>query len=51
MATEPYAPDREAVHEQEIAGFGTVRVLPVDPRADLDVIHRWVTQERAISGA
>ncbi|MEU1535494.1 GNAT family N-acetyltransferase [Streptomyces fagopyri] len=47
MTTEPYAAAREAVHEEEIDGFGTVRVLPVDPRADLDVIHRWVTQERA----
>ncbi|MCX4576063.1 acetyltransferase [Streptomyces sp. NBC_01571] len=47
MTTEPYASAREAVHEEEIDGFGTVRVLPVDPSADLDVIHRWVTQERA----
>ncbi|MFE4552500.1 GNAT family N-acetyltransferase [Streptomyces sp. NPDC056785] len=47
MTTETYASAREAVHEQEVEGFGTVRVLPVDPRADLDVIHRWVTEERA----
>lgn len=47
MTTETYAQDREAVHEQLLDGFGTVRVVPVDPHADLDVIHGWVTQERA----
>lgn len=46
-ATEPYAGGRPAVHEQTIDGFGTVRVLPVDPRADLDVVHAWVGAERA----
>lgn len=39
---------REAVHEQRIDGFGTVRVLPLDPRADAEVIHRWVSEERAV---
>ncbi|MFK0024166.1 GNAT family N-acetyltransferase [Streptomyces sp. NPDC090798] len=48
MSSEPYAVDREAVHEQKVDGFGTVRVLPVDPHADLDVIHRWVSEERAV---
>ena len=38
---------RTAVHEQVVEGFGTVRVVPVHPRADLDVIHTWVGQERA----
>ncbi|GIH71530.1 GNAT family N-acetyltransferase [Sphaerimonospora thailandensis] len=38
---------RKAVHEQVIDGFGAVRVVPVDPVADLDLIHTWVTQERA----
>ncbi|MHA5047948.1 GNAT family N-acetyltransferase [Streptomyces sp. SD15] len=47
MTTEPYAHTREAVHEQRLDGFGTVRILPVDPHADLDVIHGWVTEERA----
>jgi hypothetical protein len=47
MTTEPYARTREAVHEQLVDGFGTVRVLPLDPHADLDVVHGWVTQERA----
>ncbi|MFD0428215.1 GNAT family N-acetyltransferase [Streptomyces zhihengii] len=45
--TEPAARPREAVHEQHIEGFGTVRVLPLDPVADLDVVHGWVTEERA----
>ncbi|MEV6650566.1 GNAT family N-acetyltransferase [Streptomyces sp. NPDC051219] len=38
---------REAVHEQAVEGFGTVRIVPVDPVADAAVIHRWVTEERA----
>ncbi|MER5473158.1 GNAT family N-acetyltransferase [Streptomyces sp. NPDC002935] len=47
MTTETYADARKAVHEQQVDGFGTVRVLPVDPHADLDVLHGWVTEERA----
>ncbi|MCT9005473.1 GNAT family N-acetyltransferase [Streptomyces rhizosphaerihabitans] len=47
MTTETYADAREAVHEQRVDGFGTVRVLHVDPHADLDVLHGWVTEERA----
>ncbi len=43
---DPYAA-REAVHEQVVDGFGTVRLLPLDPRTDTDVIHRWVSEERA----
>ncbi|MFE0804399.1 GNAT family N-acetyltransferase [Streptomyces sp. NPDC058812] len=42
----PYA-SRAAVHEQELDGFGTVRVLPLDAAADAGVIHRWVSEERA----
>ncbi|MFG3407796.1 GNAT family N-acetyltransferase [Streptomyces sp. NPDC048142] len=38
---------RAAVHEQKIEGFGTVRLVPVDPAADLDLLHGWVTEERA----
>jgi penicillin amidase len=48
MTTEPYASAREAVHEQPIGGFGTVRILPLDPHADLDAVHGWVTEERAV---
>ncbi|MFM9611818.1 N-acetyltransferase [Streptomyces sp. V2] len=38
---------RNAVHEQFLDGFGTVRVLPLDAAADAEVIHRWVSEERA----
>ncbi|WP_171116999.1 MULTISPECIES: GNAT family N-acetyltransferase [Streptomyces] len=44
--TDPYA-DRPAVHEQAVDGFGTVRVLPLDAKGDAEVIHGWVSQERA----
>lgn len=40
-------PHRAAVHEQTVDGFGTVRIVPVDPERDVDLIHGWVTQERA----
>ncbi|WP_320779734.1 GNAT family N-acetyltransferase [Streptomyces sp. CRN 30] len=43
---DPYAA-RGAVHEQVVDGFGTVRLLPLDPAADSDVVHRWVSEERA----
>ncbi len=38
---------RAAVHEQAVEGFGRVRIVPVDPGADADLIHGWVTEERA----
>ncbi|WP_329253170.1 GNAT family N-acetyltransferase [Streptomyces sp. NBC_01478] len=44
---EPDIPTREPVHEQNVAGFGTVRILPLDPVADAETIHRWVSEERA----
>ncbi|MEU0914141.1 GNAT family N-acetyltransferase [Streptomyces althioticus] len=44
--SDPYA-SRPAVHEQEVDGFGTVRVLPLDPAADAPLLHRWVSGERA----
>ncbi|MBK3569666.1 GNAT family N-acetyltransferase, partial [Streptomyces sp. MBT62] len=43
----PERPTREPLHEQHVDGFGTVRVLPLDPAADAEVIHRWVSEERA----
>ncbi|WP_399886481.1 GNAT family N-acetyltransferase [Streptomyces sp. BBFR51] len=46
MADHPYA-DRAPVHEQHLAGFGTVRVFPLDAAVDAAVIHRWVSEERA----
>ncbi|WNF27626.1 GNAT family N-acetyltransferase [Streptomyces sp. C11-1] len=46
--TEPTAPAlRPAVHEQKVEGFGTVRLVPVDPAADAGLLHGWVTEERA----
>ncbi|PZT69139.1 siderophore biosynthesis protein [Streptomyces sp. SW4] len=44
--TDAYAA-RTAVHEESPEGFGTVRVLPLDPAADAEVVHGWVSQERA----
>ncbi|MBC2865776.1 GNAT family N-acetyltransferase [Streptomyces mexicanus] len=44
-ATTP--PGREAVHEQAVDGYGTVRVLPLDPYGDAPTVHRWVSEERA----
>lgn len=38
---------REPVHEEVVEGFGTVRVRPLDPHADADIVHGWVTEERA----
>ncbi|WSC66410.1 GNAT family N-acetyltransferase [Streptomyces anulatus] len=38
---------RAAVHEQKVEGFGTVRLVPVAPSADVDLLHGWVTEERA----
>ncbi|MFF5014050.1 GNAT family N-acetyltransferase [Streptomyces sp. NPDC001165] len=37
----------EHVHEQVIDGFGTVRIRPLDPAADAEVVHAWVSDERA----
>ncbi|MGW1714241.1 GNAT family N-acetyltransferase [Streptomyces sp. NPDC002156] len=38
---------RVAVHEQVVDGFGTVRVLRLDPLADAGVVHGWVSEPRA----
>lgn len=37
----------KAVHERVVPGFGTVRIIPVRPEEDLDLIYSWVTEERA----
>ncbi|MGW0312906.1 GNAT family N-acetyltransferase [Streptomyces flavidovirens] len=37
----------EPVYEQKIEGFGTVRLVPVDPARDAALLHGWVTEERA----
>ncbi|MGW3438414.1 GNAT family N-acetyltransferase [Streptomyces bacillaris] len=38
---------RPAVYEQKVEGFGVVRLVPVAPAADEELLHGWVTQERA----
>ncbi|MFC9910524.1 GNAT family N-acetyltransferase [Streptomyces sp. NPDC127197] len=44
--SDPYAA-RTAVHEQAVDGFGTVRILPLDAKGDAELIHGWVSEERA----
>jgi penicillin G amidase len=39
--------DRQAVFEKTLDGFGTVSIVPVKPKEDLDLIYGWVTEERA----
>lgn len=46
-ATLPSPNPRAAVHERHVPQFGTVRVVPVQPEEDLDLIYDWVTEERA----
>ncbi|WP_381567421.1 GNAT family N-acetyltransferase [Streptomyces eurythermus] len=36
------------LHVQHIDGFGTVRIRPVDPEGDAELIHSWVSDERAV---
>jgi hypothetical protein len=38
---------RETVYEERVDGFGTVCVLRLDPQADAEVVHSWVSEERA----
>ncbi|MFE5407169.1 GNAT family N-acetyltransferase [Streptomyces sp. NPDC056580] len=33
--------------ERHIDGYGTVRVRPLDPVGDAEVVHAWVSEERA----
>lgn len=40
-------PPTTAIHERHLVGFGTVRIIPVQPEGDLDLIYGWVTQGRA----
>ncbi|CAL9386837.1 GNAT family N-acetyltransferase [Streptomyces sp. enrichment culture] len=41
------AASRTAVYEQAVDGFGTVRVVPLDPDADAPLLHSWVSEDRA----
>ncbi|MBT3160187.1 acetyltransferase [Streptomyces sp. CHA1] len=43
----PDLSDRTPVHRHHVDGFGEVRLVPVDPDADLDLLYAWVTEERA----
>ncbi|GAA2227414.1 GNAT family N-acetyltransferase [Streptomyces nogalater] len=36
------------LHVQHIDGYGTVRVRPVDPEGDAELLHAWVSDERAV---
>ncbi|WP_436738343.1 GNAT family N-acetyltransferase [Streptomyces sp. BBFR102] len=48
MSTPSPAPgDRTPVHRHHVEGIGEVRLVPVDPDADLDLLYAWVTEERA----
>jgi hypothetical protein len=38
---------RETVYEERVDGFGTVHVQRLDPQADAEVVHSWVSEERA----
>ncbi|MEV7032537.1 GNAT family N-acetyltransferase [Streptomyces sp. NPDC093272] len=33
--------------EYTVDGYGTVRIRPLDPERDADVVHAWVAEERA----
>ncbi|KOV65699.1 siderophore biosynthesis protein [Streptomyces sp. AS58] len=44
--SDPYAA-RATVHEETVDGYGTVRLLPLDAKADAEVVHVWVSEERA----
>ncbi|MEU2184997.1 GNAT family N-acetyltransferase [Streptomyces thermolilacinus] len=46
-AQAPGAASRPAVYEQVVDGFGTVRVVPLDPDADAPLLHSWVSEDRA----
>ncbi|ORT57536.1 GNAT family N-acetyltransferase [Streptomyces sp. CB03238] len=37
----------ECVYEQTVDGFGTVRIVRVDPDRDAELLHGWVSEDRA----
>ncbi|MFE5815794.1 GNAT family N-acetyltransferase [Streptomyces sp. NPDC056479] len=41
------AREKHPVHQQAVDGFGTVQIRPLDPHADAEAVHGWVSQERA----
>ncbi|MFF5791777.1 GNAT family N-acetyltransferase [Paeniglutamicibacter sp. NPDC012692] len=38
---------RATVHTEDLESRGTVRIVPLSPEEDLDLVHGWVTQDRA----
>ncbi|MEU6077967.1 GNAT family N-acetyltransferase [Micromonospora sp. NPDC047074] len=36
-----------STYRQDVDGFGLVTIRPLDPDTDIDLIHGWVSQERA----
>ncbi len=38
---------RTTIHTEELTGWGSLRVVPLVPAEDLDLIYQWVTQPRA----
>ncbi|MDX3098818.1 GNAT family N-acetyltransferase [Streptomyces sp. ME19-03-3] len=36
-----------APYERTVPGFGTVRIRPMDPAGDAEVVHGWVNEDRA----
>ena len=38
---------RDSVYEEELPGLGRLRLVLIAPEADADLIHGWVSEERA----
>ena len=38
---------RTTVYTEDLGSRGTVRIVPLSPEEDLDLIHGWATQDRA----
>ncbi|MER7456843.1 GNAT family N-acetyltransferase [Micromonospora sp. NPDC126480] len=39
--------DRRTVFARDLPGFGRIELRPLDPDRDVDLVHGWVSQERA----
>ncbi|MFJ8646882.1 GNAT family N-acetyltransferase [Streptomyces sp. NPDC093546] len=39
--------ETDCVYEQTVDGFGTVRLVRIDPDRDAELLHSWVSEERA----
>ncbi|MGN9768754.1 GNAT family N-acetyltransferase [Micromonospora sp. SD12] len=39
--------DLASTYRQDVDGFGRVTIRPLDPDTDIDLVHSWVSQERA----